>query len=94
MAIVSVATSESHQKLMQAISDAVQAHTRQSPMMIDEIVGIIGFCAGAAIVSGCKSHNDRRKLRAVVNANVDNGMDAMTRAVVGSTSLIIPGVTQ
>lgn len=68
------------------------AHTRQSPMMIDEIVGILGFCAGAAIVSGCKSHGNRKKMRAVVRANVDYGMEVMTRAATGS-SLILPGVT-
>lgn len=77
---------------MQAIGDAVAAHTRQSPMMIDEIVGILGFCAGAAIVSGCKGHGNRKKMRAVVNANVDHGMEVMARAAAG-TNLIIPGVT-
>ncbi|OWK18310.1 hypothetical protein AJ88_03775 [Mesorhizobium amorphae CCBAU 01583] len=92
MAIVSAAASESHHKLMQAIGEAVASHTRQSPMMIDEIVGIIGFCAGAAIVSGCKGHSNRKKMRAVVAANVDHGMDVMARAE-RNTSLIIPGVT-
>lgn len=91
MAIVTASASDSHHKLMQAIGDAVAAHTRQSPMMIDEIVGILGFCAGAAIVSGCKSHANRKKMRAVVRANVDHGMDVMAGAASG---LIIPGVPQ
>lgn len=92
MALSQVKTDESHFKLMMAIREVVQAHTTLSPMAIDEIVGVLGFCAGSAIVSGCKSPANRRKMRAVVVSNVDNGMDVMLRAATG-TSLIIPGVT-
>ena len=89
MSVAAVKMSDSHHKLMMAIGDAVAAHTRHSPMAIDEIVGILAFCAGSAIVSGCKASSNRRKMREVALSNVDNGMEAMQRAASGS-SLILP----
>lgn len=86
-----VRLSESHHRLMLAIGDVIAKHTTQSPMAIDEIVGVLGFCAGAAIVKGCKSNGNRKRMRIVAVDNIDSGMDAMRRAVTGS-SLILPGV--
>lgn len=91
MATVAVKQSDNHHRLMQAIGEVIQKHTTATPMAIDEIVGVLGFCAGAAIVSGCQSNNVRRRMREVAFDNVDNGMDAMRRAVTGS-SLILPGL--
>lgn len=90
MAIVAASTSDSQQKLMQALGEAITAHTLHSPMAIDEIVSVLGFCAGAAIVSGCKSHGNRKKMRNLVAANVDHGMETMSGM---GSGLIIPGVT-
>lgn len=90
-ATVSVSLNEGHHRLMQAIGAAITAHTKASPMSIDEIVGILGFCAGAAIVSGCQSANNCRRMRAVAVDNIDNGMDVMRRAE-RSSGLILPGM--
>lgn len=76
---------------MQAIGALIMEHTKQSPMAIDEVVGVLGFCAGAAIVSGCELPSNRRRMRTVAVDNIDSGMDAMRRAEMG-TSLIIPGM--
>ena len=83
---------EGHHRLMQAIGDVIARHTTESPMAIDEIVGILGFCAGAAIVSGCQHNGNRRRMRTVAMENIDNGMDVMRRAERGASSIILPGV--
>ena len=85
-----VKLNEGHQRLMHAIGAVITKHTTESPMAIDEIVGVLGFCAGAAIISGCKAPTNRRRMRSVAIDNIDSGMDAMRRAELG-TSLIIPG---
>lgn len=90
MAVTEVSTDANHHRLMDAIAAAVQAHTTVSPMAIDEIVGVLAFCTGSAIVSGCKAPSNQRKMRVVALANIDTGMDVMRRAQSGS-SLILPG---
>lgn len=88
--LAEVRLNEDHRKLMLAIGDAIAKHTNQSPMTVEAIVGVLGFCAGAAIVRGVNDRTYRKKLREIACGNVDNGMDAMVRAVTG-TSLILPG---
>lgn len=89
MSIVAAQTSDGQFKLMQAIGAVIMQHTRDTPLAIDEIVAVLGFCAGSAIVSGCKANSNRRKMRDVAVANIEIGMDVMTRAATGS-SLILP----
>lgn len=84
-----VRLNEGHHRLMLAIGDVIAKHTTESPMAMDEIVGVLGFCVGAAIIRGAESQKVRRNLRSVAVGNIDNGMDAMRRAVTGS-SLILP----
>lgn len=87
--LAEVKLSEDHRRLMLAIGDAIAKHTTHSPMTLEAIVGVLGFCAGAAIVPGTGNRKTQRKLHAIATGNVDNGMEAMTRAVSGS-SLILP----
>lgn len=84
-----VKVNDSHHRLMLAIGDTIAKHTTATPMAIDEIVGVLGFCAGAAIIRGAVRPNYRRELRQVAVGNIDSGMDAMRRATTGS-SLILP----
>ena len=86
-----VRLSESHRQLMLAIGDVVARHTKASPMPLEEIVGILSFCAGAAICKGERHFDKRRALREVAVGNVDQGMETMARAVTGS-NIIIPGM--
>lgn len=89
MAIGKVKVGEGQERLMLAIGDAIRIHTTQSPMSIQDIVGVITFCAGAAIMRGGTDRLDRRQLREMAIANIDYGMDAM-RSSVADTSLILP----
>lgn len=83
MAVAKVKVSESHERLM------LRLHTTHSPMSIDGIVGVLAFCAGAAIVRGGDGRVNRRQLREMAVANIDFGMEAM-RSSVANTSLILP----
>lgn len=86
-----VRLAESHRQLMLAIGDVVARHTKTSPMPLEEIVGVLAFCAGAAICKGERHFDKRRRLREVAVGNVDQGMETMARAVTG-TNIIIPGM--
>jgi hypothetical protein len=83
--------SESNRQLMLSIGDLIARHTTKSPMPLEEIVGVLAFCAGAAICKGERHFDKRKALRGVAVGNVDQGMDTMAQAVSG-TSLIIPGM--
>lgn len=89
MAISKVAVSQDAHRLMLAIGEAVRLHTSQSPMSGEQIVGVLGFCSGAAIVRASTTRNDRRQMREMAVANVDMGIQAMTSSM-ANTSLIIP----
>ena len=89
MALSEVRLNEDHRRLMLAIGDAIAKHTTHSPMTLEAIVGVLGFCSGAAIVRGTKSRQMQRKLHAIATGNVENGMEAMIRAE-SNTSLILP----
>lgn len=93
MGIAKAKVSEAHERLMHAIGEAIRVHTTHTPMEIDGIVGVLGFCTGAAIMSGGQGRTDRRQLREMAVANIDYGMDAM-RSSVANTSLILPDSMQ
>lgn len=86
-----VRLSDNHRQLMLAIGDVIARHTKACPMPLEEIVGVLSFCAGAAICKGERHFDKRRALREVAVGNVDNGMQTMARAVSG-TNIIIPGM--
>lgn len=81
MSITTMKVSESQERLMTAIGNAVQSHTMTSPMLLEEIVGVLAFAVGGAI-----AQTDRRltksELRQMAIANIDNGI----AAVLGSGS--------
>lgn len=88
MAITKVAVDENHQRLMFAIGDLIARHTAQSPMRIEGIVGVLAFCAGAAIMRDPNTNRlVRRQLKEMAAANIEYGMDAMRSS---QTSLILP----
>lgn len=83
---VRVKTTLAHEKLMDAIGEAVRQHTLVSPMGIDDIVCVMAFATGCAIGQG-DNRRDRRLLREMAVANIDHGLDAV-RGNVGN--LILP----
>lgn len=88
MAIKKVAVDDNHQKLMLAIGDVIARHTAQNPMRIEGIVGVLAFCAGAAIMRDPNTARTvRRQLKDMAAANIEYGMDAMRGS---QTSLILP----
>lgn len=91
MALAEVRLNEDHRQLMLSIGDAIAAHTTKSPMTLEAIVGVLGFCTGAAICRGTRNERSRRDLRQQAVGNIDNGMSAMAKALPG-TSLVIPGM--
>lgn len=93
MAFSEVRLNEDHRQLMLAIGDAIAKQTAVSPMTLEAIVGVLGFCAGAAIVRGTKNYKTQRKLRALAEGNIENGMEAMARAT-GASNIILPEMIQ
>lgn len=89
MGISKVAVPEGAHKLMMAIGEAIRAHTSVSPMSGEQVVGVLGFCTGAAIARSVNTRNDRRQMREMAVANVDMGIQSMTSSMANS-SLILP----
>lgn len=93
MSISKVKVPESSERLMFAIGEVIRLHTSNSPMSVEAIAGVLGFCAGAAIGRGATGRNNRRALREMAVANVDFGLQAMTSSM-ANTSLILPDGVQ
>lgn len=89
MAVSKVKVGDAQERLMLAIGDAIRIQTTQCPMSLQEIVGVVAFCAGAVIMRGGSDRLGRRQLREMAVANIDYGMDAM-RSSAANTSLILP----
>lgn len=87
MTISKVSAAESHVRLMQGIGAQIQHHTMTSPMSVEDVVAVLGVCAGAAIANG-KSPLSRRELRQVMLANLDNAMQ--TADATPQSALILP----
>lgn len=89
MAFTKTKVDENHHRLMMAIGETIRQHTTSSPMNIEGIVGVLAFCAGAAIMRDPNTNRQtRRNLREMATANIDYGMDAMRQS---GTSIIMPG---
>ncbi|TCL70642.1 hypothetical protein [Rhizobium sp. BK251] len=88
MSFTKVKVDERHEKLMLAIGDTIQKFTQQTPMTHDSIVGVLAFCAGAAI-GQAKTRGERFELRKMADANVDFGTEA-TSGQSASSRLILP----
>lgn len=82
-----VSASESQQRLMQYIGAVIQQHTLTSPMSVEDVVAVLGICAGSAIANG-KSVLPRRDLRQMLMANVDFAMQQADQ--MPKSSLILP----
>jgi hypothetical protein len=74
---------------MMAIGDTIARYTTATPMKIEGIVGVLAFCAGAAIMRDPNTNmKTRRELKEMAAANIEFGMEAMRQS---ATSLILPG---
>lgn len=75
MSISHVKTPENLVRLQQAIGTAILNHTMISPMTEEDIIAVLGFCAGAAIANSGPRHT-KGELRQMLIANVDHGLQA------------------
>jgi hypothetical protein len=75
MTIAQVKASENVVRLQQAIGLAIMNHTMISPMTDDDVIAVLGFCAGAAIANSGPRHT-KSELRQMCIANIDNGLQA------------------
>lgn len=78
---------ESHKRLMEAIGQAIQLHTLTTPMSAEDVIGILSFCAGAAVANG-KSPHSKRELRSLAVQNIDNAIAVF--AAQPASGLILP----
>ncbi len=75
MSISNVKAPDSHVRLMTAIGEAIRIHTMISPLPAEDIVGILGFSAGAAIANAQgKTPHKVGTLRQMCVANIDQGI--------------------
>jgi hypothetical protein len=89
MTLATVKVGESAERLIASIDRVIGEHTRQSPMSLDEIAGVLGFMAGG-VIGHVKDRYTRRKMKEMVVANVDMGLDASMKMNGRKTSLILP----
>jgi hypothetical protein len=87
MSINKVKVSEAHERLMLAIGETIRIHTTTNPMPLEGIVGVLAFCAGAAIGTGEKNRFIKGKLKDMACANIEFGMEATGDP---ASSLILP----
>lgn len=75
-------------KLITAIDGAIAQHTRQCPMSLEDITGVLALMTGGC-VGHIKSRNERRMFRQMVDANIDRGIErALGEA--GQSTIIMP----
>lgn len=87
MTISHVKTPEANVRLMQAIGNVIVTHTMTSPMTPDDIAGVLGFCAGAALANG-ESPSRMQERRSMVLANIDHAIQQFQGQP--KTGLILP----
>lgn len=75
MTIENVKASESVVRLQKAIGLAIMQHTMISPMSEEDVIAVLGFCAGAAIANA-NQRNTIGQYRQMVIANIDLGIQA------------------
>lgn len=75
MTIENVKASENVLRLQKAIGTTIVQHTLVSPMSEEDVIAVLGFCAGAAIANASK-RNSIGQYRQMLIANIDNGINA------------------
>lgn len=88
MSLSTVKVGVAAERLMAGIDKVIGEQTRQSPMTLDEIAGVLAFMAGG-VIGHVKDRNMRRKMKEMVVANVDMGLDASLQMNGRKTSLIL-----
>lgn len=86
--ISEVTISPSIDRLIVAIDAAIAAHTRHTPMTLEDITGVLALMTGGAI-GHVKTRNERRLYRQMVDANIDRGIDRALRES-GQSAIILP----
>lgn len=86
--ISEVKITEGIDRLIQAINGAISQHTRQSPMSLEDIVGVLALMTGGGI-GHIKDRNERRLYRQMADANIERGIERALRESARS-SIIMP----
>jgi hypothetical protein len=89
MTLATVKVGESAERLIASIDRVIGEHTRQSPMTLDQIAGVLAFMTGG-VIGHVKQRNDRRQMKEMVVANIDMGLDCSLKMNGRKTSLILP----
>ncbi len=91
MSMNKVGASESQMRLMQYIGAVIQQVTLTSPMSAEDVVAVLGICAGSAIANG-KSVMSRREMRQMLMSNVDFAMQQADQMPAPSGLILPAGV--
>jgi hypothetical protein len=75
--------------LIAALGQTIKEATTLAPMPIEDIVIALGFVTGLGIGRGANGRNTIRALKAVAEANVENGLN-VARQDNFKSSLILP----
>ena len=75
MSLQHVQADEKTIRLMSQIGQVIQSFTMTSPMLAEDVIGVLGFCAGSAIASAPPQHT-KGELRQMAIANLDHGLSA------------------
>lgn len=87
MTTTNVKASENVLRLQKAIGLTIVNHTMVSPMSEEDVIAVLGFCAGAAIANA-NQRNTIRQYREMLIANVDLGINAFLSQP--NSGLILP----
>ncbi len=80
--------SEKITRLQQDIGITIQQFTRITPLTEEEVMAVLGFCAGAVIASAAQRESSIRDYRELCIKNMDHGITAFTSQP--KSGLILP----
>lgn len=75
-------------RLALAIGAAITQHTMTDPMPVEDVIGVLGFCAGSAMGQKEAKRFKARELRQMCIANIDHGLSSALGA--GKPLIILP----
>ena len=87
MTTTNVQTPEKVVRLQKAIGETILNFTMISPLSDEEVIAVLGFCAGAAIANANQRHTIR-DYRQMCIANLDHGLNAFLSQP--KSGLVIP----
>lgn len=75
-------------RLAIAIGAAIRDHTMTEPMPFEDIIGVLGFCAGSAMGQEPARRFKKSELRQMCISNIDHGLSSALQS--GRPLIILP----